>query len=83
MVEIYKEIKNSINIEKNRVAMNEKGNFITIIRDNQILKMPIKIIAENNNDYIVKNTFNSGDLLLLDNISNNINLSNTKLNIIQ
>jgi membrane fusion protein (multidrug efflux system) len=82
-VDIYKEIKNSINIKKNRVIMNEKGNFVTIIRDNQILKMPIKIITENNNNYIVKNTFNSGDLLLLDNLSNNINLSNAKLNIIQ
>ena len=82
MVDIYKKIKDVISIEKDMVKMKNEGNFITIARENKISEIPINIIAENNNDYIVKNTFNKNDFLVLDNASKLTETANIKLNIV-
>ena len=69
-------------MKKDMVKMKNEGNFITIARENKISEIPINIIAENNNDYIVKNTFNKNDFLVLDNASKLTETANIKLNIV-
>ena len=69
-VDIFNNIKNAISIDKNLVKMTEKGNFINIARNDKIVPIFINILAEENNIYIIKNDFDNGDLLILDDVSN-------------
>lgn len=65
-VEIFKTFKNAVLVNKNLIKMLADGNFLTIIQNNQLVKQKIEILSEKGNQYVLKNTFNSNDLLLLD-----------------
>jgi len=69
-VDVYHTIQNSFAISKNHIQMTDKGYFISIGRDNHILHLPVQILAEKGDTYIIKNDFNAGDLLVTDNVSN-------------
>ena len=45
--------------------METTGNFVVIARNNAITKVKADIIADKNNQYVLRNTFNAGDLLIL------------------
>ena len=77
-VEVYHTFQNSLAINKNLVQMTNSGYFINIGRDNHILHLPIQILAEKDDTYIVKNDFNAGDLLIADNVPDISD--NTKIN---
>lgn len=67
-VEVYKDLKNVILIDKNYVKMKENGYFVNIAQNDKITQHKIKIITEMDNKYVVENSFESGDLLVLDDI---------------
>jgi len=67
-VDIYKNFKNSVFIDKNLVKMKKNGNFLTIARDTKIVQIPIHILAEKDNGYVIDNSFEKGDLIILDDI---------------
>lgn len=69
-VEVFKTFKNTVLIDKNYVKMKTNGSFVTIARNNKILSVKIDIIGDKNTQYVVKNTFQTGDLLVLDDTSN-------------
>lgn len=69
-IEVYQKISNAISIDKNIVIMKEKGNFINIARDEKIKTIPIDILAEEKDKYIIHNNFKNSDLVILDNIDN-------------
>lgn len=68
-VEVFKTFKNTVLIDKNFVKMKTDGSFVTIARNNKILSVSIDIIADKNTQYVVKNSFQTGDLLILDDTS--------------
>ena len=82
-VDIYNKIENAITIDKNLVKILNNGYFINIARNGKIETMPVNIISETNDKYIVENTFKNGDLLILDDISNIKNETNIKFKIIK
>ena len=69
-VEIEKIFKDSVILDKNFIKMETTGNFVVIARNNAITKVKADIIADKNNQYVLRNTFNAGDLLILDDVSN-------------
>jgi len=69
-VEIYKTFKNSVSIDKNYVKMLDEGTYLTIGRNNTIETVKIDILADKGNQYVLKNTFQNGDLLILDDTAN-------------
>ena len=81
-VEIEKVFKNSVIIDKNFIKMDTSGDFVVIARNNLLKKIKVEIIADKNNQYVLKNTFNAGDLLVLDDVSNIKNDMNIHFNII-
>ncbi|MCM1323111.1 MAG: efflux RND transporter periplasmic adaptor subunit [Acetobacter sp.] len=69
-VVVSKTFKNAVLINKNLVQLSADGNFTTISRQNNLIKHKLIILAEKENSYVVQNTFESNDLLLLEDISN-------------
>ena len=69
-VEVNKTFKNIVSIDKNFIKIKNNGYFITIARDNKIEEIPIKIISDKDNKYLLKNTFKLGDMIVLDDINN-------------
>lgn len=67
-VEISKPFKDSVLIDKNFVKLLANENIVTIVRNNTILQQKVDILATQNNQYVLKNTFQNGDLLVLDKV---------------
>ncbi len=68
-VEVFKTFKNSVLIGKNFIKMQPDGYYLTIARNNQLQNLKIDILADRNNQYVIKNVFTAGDLLVLDDVS--------------
>ncbi len=69
-VEVSKTFKDSVFIDKKFIQMKDDGNFITLAHGNIIKTIPIKILASVENKYLVENTFQNGDLLILGDTKN-------------
>lgn len=69
-VNVYKTFKNAVILDKNFVKMKENGYFLTIGRNEQIKDIRVQILSEKNNQYVLKNVFNKGDVLVLDETDN-------------
>ncbi len=82
-VDVYKKIDNTISINKSIVMMKENGNFINIARNGKIITKPIKILAEQDNSYIIENSFMPDDLIILDNVGEINKKDNIKFNILK
>ena len=67
-VNIYKTFKNVVLLDKNLVQITADGCFLTIGQQNHIKKVPIQILSEKDNKFVIKNTFQTGDLLVLDDV---------------
>lgn len=67
-VEVNKTFKDSVLIEKSFVKMLADGNFLTIARNNQIMQQKVNIFADKGNQYVLQNTFEPNDLLLLEDV---------------
>lgn len=70
-------------IKQNLVSMEPDGNYIYLVRNNQINKAKIKIIAPHENDYLVTDHFKPGDYIVLDKISGINAKSKIKINVVQ
>lgn len=82
-VEVGHTFKDSVSLSKNRVKLLADGNFVTIVRDDKIHQQKVDILAAQNSQYILKNTFQNGDLLVLDDIGNMHGDEKFKLNIVK
>lgn len=82
-VEISQTFKNTVIIEKSLIKMGKDGNYLAIVRHNTPLNEKVEIIAEEDNKYILKNTFEPGDLLLLTPFKGNIGNTDLHFNIIR
>ena len=69
-VQLYKTFKNAVILDKNFVKMKEDGYFLTVGRNEQIIDIPVQILAEKNNQYVLKNVFERDDVLVLDETDN-------------
>lgn len=68
-VDIFRTFKNSVSLDKNIIKMNPDGYFLTIARQDKIIQQPINILAEDGNKFVIKNTFQKNDMLVLDDIN--------------
>lgn len=69
-VEVNKTFKDSVLIEKSFVKMLADGNYITLARNNQIMQQKVNILSDKGNQYVLENTFEPNDLLLLEDTGN-------------
>lgn len=65
-VEVNHQFKNTVLVEKELVQLLPEGNFIIVARNNVPQKIKINILADTGTDYIIENTFQVGDLLILE-----------------
>ena len=65
-VDVYKTFKNAVILDKNFVKMKEDGYFLTIGRNEQVKNIRVQILSEKNNQYVLKNIFDEGDVIILD-----------------
>lgn len=56
--------KNTVLISKDLLSMESDGNYVFIIRNGRLIKEKVNIVASENTDFIVENSFNKGDYLL-------------------
>lgn len=82
-VEVSHIFKDSVLLDKNLINYQPDGNYVTIVRDNKIFKQKVDILSAKNNQYVLKNTFQNNDLLVLDDTSQIRNDQNFTLNIIK
>ncbi|MBR5154747.1 MAG: efflux RND transporter periplasmic adaptor subunit [Alphaproteobacteria bacterium] len=68
MIEVYNPIKDAVSVEKNYISRKEDGAFLIIARNNEIKSVRVDILSDVGDKYVLKNTFEQGDLLILDNI---------------
>ena len=61
---VRKIFKNSVQIPKNLVSLEENGSYVYIIRHGKIVKEKINLQASENENFIAENTFQNGDYLL-------------------
>jgi hypothetical protein len=47
------------------VSLEEKGNFVYLIRRDTVRKVPVDILSAEDPDFIVRNTFEKNDRLIL------------------
>lgn len=64
-VDVFTTFKDSILIDKTLVNMRDNGNFIMIYRKGSPIEVSIQIISETDNSYVIKNTFDKDDLIIL------------------
>lgn len=64
-VDVYKTFKDSVSIDKKFVSIKNNGYFIDIGRKGKIVRKNIQVIAEKDDNYIVRNTFKNGDLIVV------------------
>lgn len=67
-VNVHKTFKDSVILDKNLIEIKANGYFLTISRHNKIIQHPISILAEDGNKFVIKNTFQKGDLIILDDV---------------
>ena len=79
---LEKTYTNGVLIKQNLVSMEADGNYIYLVRNGQINKAKIKIIAPYENDYLVADYFQPEDYLVLDKIGRISPDSKIKINII-
>ena len=63
---VRKIFKYSVQIPKNLVSLENDGNYVYLIRNGKINKEKINILASENTYFIVENTFQKGDVVLVD-----------------
>ncbi len=82
-VEISKLFKDSVLLDKNLIKLLTEGSYVTIVRNNTIHQQKVDIIASKSNQYVLKNTFQSGDLVVLDDTGNLNGTEKFNLNIVK
>lgn len=66
---IEKIYQNALSISKDYVNLEENGSFVYIIRNGRLLKTDVKILASDNSDFIIADTFAAGDLLVTQSVN--------------
>ena len=69
-VQINKEVNNGFWVKQNHVYLTPTETYIYIIRDSQLVKMPVKILSEKNGKYLISENFGTNDYLVIDKITN-------------
>lgn len=82
-VEVSRVFKDSVLLDKNLIKLLTDGSFVTIVRNNTIHQQKVDILASQSNQYVLKNTFQSGDLVVLDDTSNLTGNEKFNLNIVK
>ena len=62
-------LKNVILAPKNLITLENNGNFVYLVRNGKLIKQEVEILATSGENFILKNTFEKGDAIVLDNVS--------------
>lgn len=59
-------LKNAVAVKKNLVLLANDGNFVYLVRQGKLIKEKVEILASKDENFILKNTFRSGDAIVTD-----------------
>ena len=62
-------LQNVILAPKNLITLENNGNFVYLVRNGKLIKQEVEILATSGENFILKNTFEKGDAIVLDNVS--------------
>lgn len=65
---IERKIPKAYLVRQNYVTMSADGNFVYTVRDGQLFKTPVEIITSQGPDYVLADTFQSGEYLVVDKV---------------
>lgn len=82
-VDVYKTFKNAVILDKNLVKFADNGYFLSIGRNQHIENVRVDILSEKDNQFVIKNIFYAGDLLILDTVENIKPGTHVNFNIVQ
>lgn len=60
--------KDGVLIKQSMVSLSPEGNYIYTVNEGKLNKTVVDIVASKDNDYLLRNTFKSGDMLVMDKI---------------
>lgn len=64
-------LPNALAVAKNLVLLEEDGSYVYIIRGGRIVKEKVKILASEDNKFIISDTFAQGDYLIEESVNEN------------
>ncbi len=67
---VSKEFKNGFWVKQNYVYLTPKETYVYIIRNSQLVKMPVKIISEKDGKYLLSDNFGPNEYLVIDKVNN-------------
>lgn len=79
---VEKAFSHSVRINKSLVTMLEDDSYVYIIRQNRLLKAPIRILASEDTDFIVADTFEQGDYLVTERVQEENLNQNVRINLV-
>ncbi len=73
-VKVYLEhmYKNVVAIAKDRVLLKNDGDYVYAVKENVLSLIPVKILAEKENNFILQNTFNADEQLVMQDVETNM-----------
>lgn len=64
-------LPNALAVAKNLVLLEEDGSYVYVIRGGRIVKEKVKILASEDNKFIISDTFAQGDYLIEESVNEN------------
>lgn len=61
--------KDAVEIKKNLVILQNSGNFVYLVRQGKLIKTEVEILATVGENFVLKNTFQTGDALVKDSVN--------------
>ena len=65
---VKKTIKDAVSLSKDKVLLESDGSFVYVIRNGILHKVKAEILASVDNDFILKNTFENNDEIVIDQV---------------
>lgn len=65
---VERTIPEAVLVRQNYVTMSADGNFVYTVRDGQLFKTPVEIITAQGPDYVLADTFQPGEYLVVDKV---------------
>ena len=65
---VERSIPKAVLVRQNYVTMTADGNFVYTVRDGQLFKTPVEIITAQGSNYILADTFQPGEYLVVDKV---------------
>ena len=67
---LRRQVKDGFLVRQNYVVLSPEGSYVYIVKNGKLLKTPVKIVSEQNGNYLLANRFGADEYLVIDKVGN-------------